>query len=142
MLTVKRTFTGALAQTDKVAVDVTEHEVKVTVNGKTVTLTHDDMYRLGRFMVYTSIPSDYAKEKGKEDVVMLNPPKTPILEEGAVEKALRKKKSPNTFVKTVVPSIVPIMEPKKVSHNEILLNLLEDTEKLPVLTDDDTVIEI
>ena len=142
MLTIKKTFNGAMAQNGSMNLDVTEYGAKLTVRGQTVSLTHDDLYRLGRFMMYMSIPSPYAQRKGSEDVAMLNPPKTPIFEEGAVEKALRKKKSPNTFVKTVVPSIVPIMEPKKVSRNEILLNLLEDTEKLPVLTDDDTVVEI
>lgn len=138
MLTVKKTFAGALAQVGTTRIDVTEYGVQLMLHGEKVSLTHDDLYRLGRFMVYMSIPSDYARQKGKEDIAMLNPPKTPIFEEGAVEQALRKPETPE--VKK--PFFDAVVRHESVPSETMIARLLGDTEELPVLKDDDMVVEI
>lgn len=140
-LTIKHTFNGALAQVGTTKVDVTEYGAQLTVHGEKVSLTHDDLYRLGRFMVYMSIPSRDAIAKGKEDIMMLNPPKTPILQEGTVEKAIKE----NHVEPKVEVAVVKKTEPVK--HNsmpseEMLRRMLGDTEELPILSDDTEEVEI
>lgn len=145
-LTIKHTFNGALAQVGTTRIDVTEYGAQLSVHGEKVSLTHDDLYRLGRFMVYMSIPSRDAIAKGKEDIMMLNPPKTPILQDGAVEKAIKENHvEPKVEVAIVKKFAEGVTEPVK--HNsmpseEMLRRMLGDTEELPILSDDVEEMEI
>ena len=91
--TIKKTFRGVQIKKDALTIDI-EHGATIRIgNSEPVHLTDDEMVRVEAMFFKLAIPNDRdIATKVEDDLRRINPPKTPILQEGTVAKRMAENK--------------------------------------------------